>query len=244
MSDPIIYVLLSGGIDSATALGLAVEKVDEVRCVTIDYGQRHRREIEAAAALAEIYDCEYDLISMPMGRTMLTDPTIEVPDVDYSEIIGVSPTYVPFRNGLMLSTVASYIAGRHHDLSQRFIDPGDGGIGKPLNPDYDRDCLIYWGAHAEDAAGGAYPDCTAEFVGAMSCAIAIATSHKVRLVAPFVAMSKAEVVERGSLLGVSYRWTWSCYKGGEKHCGVCPTCRARKRAFLDAEVADPTEYAE
>jgi 7-cyano-7-deazaguanine synthase len=130
----------------------------------------------------------------------------------------------------MLSLLASYIAGRHLDAQSS-------------EPEFHCvNILIYWGAHAEDAAGGAYPDCTVEFVGAMACAIDIGTAHFVRLVAPFVAMSKAEVVAYGASLGVPYDLTWSCYRGGDLHCGTCPTCRARRAAFRNGGVIDPTKY--
>jgi 7-cyano-7-deazaguanine synthase len=230
---PIIYVLLSGGIDSATALGLASEQEDaEVRAVSMDYGQRHSIELTSARRVADYYSVPHEVINLPfVGRTMLTDESIRVPDISYAEIEGVSPTYVPFRNGMMLSRLAAHISERHLDPTMKD------------HSDYNRDCQIWWGAHAEDAAGGAYPDCSVEFIGAMACAIYIGTYHKVRVIAPFDTMFKHEIIKRGSEIGVPYDITWSCYKGGATHCGTCATCLARKGAFSLAGIEDPTIYA-
>ena len=230
---PKAYCLLSGGLDSTTALARAISQYGASSCaaVSIDYGQRHLVELRAASVIAEAYGVSHTLLRMEVPRTMLTDPSIPVPDISYAEIQGVSPTFVPFRNGLMLSTIASHIAGIH-------LDPTREGT-----PDHGRDAIIYWGAHAEDAAGWAYPDCTPEFIGAMACAIYIGSYHKIRVVAPFASMMKHEIVSEGIRLGVDYRQTWSCYRGGTIHCGVCATCRARKDAFTESGESDPTLYA-
>jgi 7-cyano-7-deazaguanine synthase len=154
-----------------------------------------------------------------MPESMLTDPQREIPNVDYKDIEGVSPTYVPFRNGQLLSKAAALAQAE--------------GFSE-----------LYFGAHAEDAQNWAYPDCTPEFIGAMANAIYIGTYHKVRLCTPLEWLTKTEVVALGDVLGVPFHLTWSCYAGGEKHCGTCPTCRARHQAFYDAVVDDPTEYAD
>jgi 7-cyano-7-deazaguanine synthase len=101
---------------------------------------------------------------------------------------------------------------------------------------------IYFGAHAEDAQNWAYPDCTPEFIGAMANAIFVGTYRAVRLISPIMFMTKAQIVAMGDKLNVPFDKTWSCYKGGEKHCGKCPTCYARKDAFAVAGVRDPTVY--
>lgn len=101
---------------------------------------------------------------------------------------------------------------------------------------------VYCGVHAEDAQNWAYPDCTPEFIGGMANAIYVGTYHKIRLMAPLQYMKKHEVVSAGQRLGVPWKDTWSCYEGGEDHCGVCPTCRARQEAFNLAYVLDPTTY--
>jgi 7-cyano-7-deazaguanine synthase len=153
---------------------------------------------------------------------MLTDSSIAIPSISYADLPhGVSPTYVPFRNGQMLSKLAGHIQGNIH-----FTD----------------DAMIYFGAHAEDAANWAYPDCTPEFVGAMANAIYIGTYQRVRLSTPWLHATKHEIITYGDKHGTPYHLTWSCYVGGERHCGVCPTCRARKDAFVKAGVADPTQY--
>lgn len=231
--DALAYVLLSGGIDSSTCVSEACLEFGRknVHCVSIDYGQRHKREIEAAIAISMFYGRTHEILKIPMPRTMLTDPSIEVPNIPYSDISGVSPTYVPFRNGLMLSSLASHVVGKHLDPSL----PHD-------HPDSDRDVVIYFGAHAEDAKNWAYPDCTPEFIGAMANALYIGTYYRVRLIAPWAFMTKDQIIERGNRLGTPYHLTWSCYKGGDQHCGTCSTCRARKEAFEKAEVDDPTSY--
>jgi 7-cyano-7-deazaguanine synthase len=244
----IAYVLLSGGIDSSTCVSEAKEAVGQrnVRCVSIDYGQRHVRELESARHVSGFYGRAHKVINMQIAeKTMLTDRSIEVPNISYSEIQGVSPTYVPFRNGMMLSRLAAYIAEQHFDPSKATLSadstiPGD----KVPNPEYMKDCLLYFGAHAEDAANWAYPDCTPEFVGAMANAIYVGTYHKLRLVTPFIHSTKAQIIKRGKELGTPYYLTWSCYKGGVLHCGTCATCLARKEAFDTAGVEDPTQYEE
>jgi 7-cyano-7-deazaguanine synthase len=106
-----------------------------------------------------------------------------------------------------------------------------------------RQAVVAFGAHAEDAHNWAYPDCTPEFIGPFGAAVFIGTYQKVRLVAPLMLMNKCEIVELGVRLNAPLAKTWSCYRGGEKHCGTCPTCRARKQAFRDAGEPDPTVYA-
>lgn len=233
MPNPLVYVMLSGGIDSTTALARAIKLHDsEIFAVSFDYGQRHNNELIAAFQICNHYNIGHRVIQIEMPRTMLTDPDASLPEIPYSEIKGVSPTYVPFRNGLMLARLTSYICGLHYD---------------PLNKVEKRDSLIYWGAHAEDAENWAYPDCSNEFIGAMANAIYVGTYHRVRLVAPFANMMKHEIIREGTAYNLPYtpyELTFSCYAGGELHCGVCSTCRARKQAFDRAGISDPTAYAD
>lgn len=215
------YVLLSGGVDSSTCLALAKEQFETVTGIGINYGQRHDKELKQAKLVAEHIGTKFIEwnIQHTIPRGGLTDPELDIPAVDYSELPeGVSPTFVPFRNGIILS-VATAIAS---------IDPEAEAV--------------FYGAHAEDAENWAYPDCTPEFAGAMAAAIYIGTYHKIRLHAPFIHFSKSDLVRKGQALRVPWWLTWSCYEGGVYHCGVCPTCRARQTAFADANVVDPTTY--
>jgi 7-cyano-7-deazaguanine synthase len=220
------FVLLSGGLDSSTCLGVACDKLlnHNVTAISIHYGQRHQKEIEAAKNVADYFGVKHETHSIVgMPKSMLTSPEAPIPNCSYSDITGVSPTYVPFRNGQLLSKIAGI-------ASSRLDDEGDRAI-------------IYVGTHAEDAANDAYPDCRLDFIGAMAAAIYIGTYHKVRLSAPLIEMSKDEVVTLGKKLGVPLEITWSCYAGEELHCGTCPTCRARRSAFERAGVMDLTWYA-
>ena len=222
-------VLSSGGVDSTTCLALAVKEygAKNVATVSVFYGQKHQRELAAARRVADYYGVrhnEYDLASVFHGSTcaLLAGAPHEIEHRSYAEQLagrdggGVS-TYVPFRNGLMLSVAAS-AAGS--------IFEGE-------------DIRLYLGAHADDAAGNAYADCSEAFMAAMDSAISVGTYGRIRLVAPFVGKNKAEVVKTGLSLGVPYELTWSCYEGGEKPCGVCATCRDRAAAFRANGAEDP-----
>ena len=152
----------------------------------------------------------------------MKNSTEEIPMMSYAEQIekngeGKVSTYVPFRNGLMLSAVAA--------------------LAQSIYPDDDVD--IYLGAHADDAAGRAYADCSEEFTSAMNTAIVIGTYGKVRVVAPLVNLNKAGVVKLGLSIGVPYKHTWSCYAGGDKPCGHCGTCIDRAKAFEANRISDP-----
>ena len=220
-------VLTSGGVDSTTALALAIEKYgkDHVIALSISYGQTHSKEIEAAKAVAQHYGVEQlfldlGLIFQYSNCSLLQQSTEEIPEESYAEQIektgGETPvsTYVPFRNGLFLSAAASIALSR--------------------------DCeVIYYGAHADDAAGFAYPDCSPVFNNAMNTAIYEGSGHQLRIEAPFVNKNKSDIVAIGLKLGVPYELTWSCYEGGDKPCGKCGTCIDRAAAFAANGVADP-----
>lgn len=238
MSNERAYVLLSGGIDSTTCLYLAKREFDEVHAVSINYGQRHSTEMVYArksCAYLEVPHHTVDL-SAVVPRTMLTDDESTLPNVSYDEISGVSPTYVPFRNGLMLSALASFVSGK---IAAAQVSPSAGPGGKSAD---EKEWAIYFGAHAEDAQNWAYPDCTPEFIGAVANAIYIGTYGQIRLHTPLEWLGKSSIIQLGTQLGVNWELTWSCYKGGDVHCGVCPTCRARRKGFIDAGVHDPTPY--
>lgn len=230
-------VLLSGGIDSTVALYMAAKRhgADNVTGLSVSYGQRHRKEIEYADRSCDDLGAGRKIVDIGsiIPITMLTDESREVPSIAYSDIVGTSPTYVPYRNGLLLSVAASVFHGGL--LNGEFGDIGD--------VENSGEHSLYYGAHAEDAQDWAYPDCTPEFNGAMANAIYVGTYAQIRLLTPLQWMTKKDIILAGQALGVRWENTWSCYKGGEVHCGECPTCRARRAGFESAGVTDPTDYA-
>ena len=215
------YILLSGGIDSSTCAAIAKTVYGSVTGVGLIYGQRHEKELQYAALVAKELGILYQEIDISSAIAIggLTDPDQHIPAVSYNELEGVSPAYVPFRNGTMLSIIAGLAS---------------------MDPEAE---AVYHGAHADDAQNWAYPDCTPEFMGGMANAIYVGTYHKIRLKTPLIDMCKWQVVSVGSNYHVPFELTWSCYEGGELHCGVCPTCRDRIQAFADSGIVDPTEYA-
>lgn len=250
------FVLLSGGVDSTTCLAVAYEAFNgNVEAISIDYGQRHVKEIECARSICDHYGINHGTIDlrgvMSGASVMLTDRSVDVPDISYDEIKGVSPTYVPFRNGTMLAALAAHAQKYVNEQIAEYADKHRSDhVGGATQEDVEKATAmakdlvgIYFGAHAEDANNWAYPDCTPEFVGAMANAIYVGTYFTVRLHTPFVNSTKSEIISKGSDLAVPYDLTWSCYKGEELHCGTCPTCRSRKQAFEAAGVMDPTSYA-
>lgn len=222
-----VLVLSSGGVDSTTALALAVEKYgkEHVIALSVSYGQKHDKELQAARAVAEYYGVEQlfldlSLIFQYSNCSLLRQSDQEIPEESYAQQIektgGKTPvsTYVPFRNGLFLSSAASIALSK--------------------------DCgLIYYGAHADDAAGSAYPDCSQAFNRAMDQAIYEGSGKQLHIEAPFVGKTKADIVKLGLQLKVPYHLTWSCYEGGEVPCGKCGTCIDRAKAFAANGVSDP-----
>lgn len=222
-------VLSSGGVDSTTCIGIAVNEVssENVSTVSVFYGQKHNKELDCAEKVANFYGLKHYVLDLSnvlqySNCSLMKNSTENIPLMSYADQMkengeGKVSTYVPFRNGLMLSAVAA--------------------LAQSIYPDDDVD--IYLGAHADDAAGRAYADCSEEFTSAMNTAIVIGTYGKVRVVAPLVNMNKAEVVKTGLTLNVPYKLTWSCYAGGDKPCGKCGTCIDRAAAFAANHVHDP-----
>lgn len=224
-------VLSSGGVDSTTCLSIAIDELgkENVSTVSILYGQKHSKEIECAKEIAKYYGVEHNIINLAntgimdkSNCSLLTGSKMEIKHNSYAEQIaeeksGIVNTYVPFRNGLMLSSVAA--------------------LALSIYPDDEVD--IYLGAHADDVAGAAYADCSEEFTNTMGAAISIGTYGKVKLKAPLVNLNKAEVVREGLRLGTPYHLTWSCYEGGETPCGKCGTCIDRAAAFYLNDIEDP-----
>ena len=222
-------VLSSGGLDSTTCLGIAVDKYgsDNVSTISIFYGQRHARELDCAHKIARYYGVshyEFDVANIMKysDSTLLIKSKNKVEHASYAEQMKSSgtnkiDTYVPFRNGLMLSMAASFAYGLYKN----------------------DDIELYIGVHKDDAVVSAYADCSDSFINAMDSAISIGTYGKIRLVAPFVDNTKKEIVRIGLDLSVPYHLTWSCYDSGEKPCGKCATCIDRAKAFAANNTKDP-----
>lgn len=221
-----VMVLSSGGVDSTTCLGLAVKEYgkENVTALSIFYGQKHDKEIKASDAVAQYYGAEHIKLDLSAifdfsDCSLLAHSDMEIPKESYAEQIkktGGKPvsTYVPFRNGLFIASAASIAISR--------------GCSK-----------IYYGAHADDSAGNAYPDCSREFNEAMNKAVYEGSGKQLEIIAPFVGMNKAQVVKKGLEIGVPYEFTWSCYEGGDKPCRICGTCIDRMAAFEANGVKDP-----
>ena len=213
-------VVHSGGMDSTVLLYQLLQAGDEVKALSINYGQRHSRELEAARALCAELGVEHRVADLSglsdlLAGSALTSSEIDVPEGHYAED-NMKATVVPNRNMILLSVAA----------------------GWAISSKYDR---IAYAAHSGDHA--IYPDCRNEFAEALDGAIRLADWHEVSLYRPFVDMTKADIVAVGAKLGVPFEKTWSCYKGQDLHCGRCGTCVERREAFYLAGVDDPTTYA-
>jgi len=214
-----VIVLLSGGMDSVTALAHAVTEHEVVAALSFNYGSKHNaRELIFAAKQAE--ERRVPQVTVPLdfiGQYFASDLLKKggtIPKGHYEEET-MKQTVVPFRNGIMLAIAAGFAESR-----------GAGGI------------VI--AAHSGDHA--IYPDCREDFMRAMSAAIQAGTYAELEVLRPFIAMSKAEIARRGAELGVDFAETWSCYEGGAVHCGECGTCVERREAFQLAGLVDPTDY--
>ncbi len=215
-----VVVLVSGGMDSVAALHHAHGEHEVVAALSFDYGSKHNdREIPFARHHADALGVSHRVI--PLGfvdehfSSALLKSGGEIPDGHYEEA-SMKQTVVPFRNGIMLSIAAGFAE------SQR----ADG---------------LVIAAHAGDHA--IYPDCREEFMRTMGEAIRLGTYAGIAVLRPFIAMRKEDIAARGQALGVDFSMTWSCYKGGDIHCGQCGTCVERREAFQLAGLDDPTEYA-
>lgn len=207
-------VLSSGGIDSTTCVGLAIERFgkENVSTVSVSYGQKHSKELDCAQNIADYYGLEhYELDLSQLMKysncSLLSHSTEDIEIGTYEEQVesssnGKVATYVPFRNGLMLSSVAALAMSIYPDDITH----------------------IYLGAHADDAVANAYADTSKAFTDAMFLAIDEGTYHQVKVEAPLIEMNKSQVVAEGIRLNVPYSKTWSCYNGGDVPCGKCGTC--------------------
>lgn len=221
-----VVVIYSGGLDSTTLLyylraGMqsAIGSVEEIKAFGVDYGQRHRKELEKARAICDELGIEYQVADLSFMRNLLagssqTSDDIPVPEGHYAEE-SMKSTVVPNRNMIMLSLA----------------------IGWAISLKYD---AVAYGAHAGDHA--IYPDCRPEFVDALSAAAALADWQKIGIVNPFIHQTKAQIVAHGLALGVPFEKTWTCYQGGAIACGRCGTCVERLEAFDWAGAVDPLLY--
>jgi 7-cyano-7-deazaguanine synthase len=219
-------VLLSGGLDSATTLAIAKEENDEVYALTFDYGQRHRKEVERAKAIADQLGVKKHMIMEigldEIGGSALTDTAEPIPDYrDYEAMKEEIPsTYVPARNLILLGFALAW---------SEVIGAG----------------AIYIGANSRDYSG--YPDCRPSFYKAFQKVAELGTRsgiehHGVQIRHPLINLRKVDIIKKGEDLGVPFELTWSCYRGGEKACGKCDSCRIRMKGFAEAGVDDPIVY--
>ena len=210
-------IIYSGGLDSTTLLYEERERV--ALAVTFDYGSNHAvREIACAKHHCALLGIEHLVIELGfMSRyfqSSLLSGAADIPDGNYDEA-NMKSTVVPFRNGIMLSIACGLAESR--------------GLKRVLIANHGGDHAIY-------------PDCRPQFVDAMNAAMQAGTYEGVQLAAPYTNISKADIIRRGARLGIDYGATYSCYRGGEHHCGTCGTCTERREAFREAGIPDPTKY--
>ncbi|MEM8703315.1 MAG: 7-cyano-7-deazaguanine synthase QueC [Pseudomonadota bacterium] len=215
-------VICSGGMDSVTLAHRIAQDHELAGLISFDYGQRHRKELDFAATCAEELNTDHILMDISnIGRQLtgsaLTDD-VDVPDGHYAEDT-MKITVVPNRNAIMLAIAFGIAASRGADAVATAVHGGDHFI---------------------------YPDCRPAFTSSFETMqrYALDGYAEISLFTPYVSISKADIAAEGLRLGVDYRNTWSCYKGGEKHCGRCGTCVERREAFHLAGGIDPTDYAD
>lgn len=218
-------ILLSGGLDSTVLAAHYADHGHRLHALSVDYGQRHVRELEAARVVAAHYGARHDVLDLTglgalLSGSALTDPDVPVPDGHYAEE-SMKATVVPNRNMIMLSAAVGVAIGHGYDRVAAAMHAGDHFI---------------------------YPDCRPAFVDAFNAAVAVGMDGFLAggftVEVPFASWTKAQIARRGSALAAPLHVTWSCYKGAETHCGTCGTCFERREAFRDAGVSDPTDYVD
>jgi len=220
-------ILLSGGLDSTILLHYIAKKIciPEIYCLSFNYGQKHSIELQKAKWQVKqisqvkkhiIIDISFfaDLLNNACVLTRGGKPIPNLKDIKKSEL-SQPPTYTPNRNMVLLSLAAAFAEAHNCDV-------------------------IYYGAQAQDEYG--YWDCTTEFIKKINAVLCLNRKNKIKILAPFVNLKKADELKIGVELKVNFSQTWSCYKGGKKHCGECPTCIERKNAFKNINLPDPTDY--
>ena len=212
--------IYSGGLDSTVLLHQLIAQCQEVECVNFNYGSNHN-DMERTMACLNVKRLGLNpIIEVPLAfvKNLFTSSLLSgaetIPEGHYQEET-MRSTVVPFRNGILIAIAA--------------------GIAESNGCD-----MVSYGAHAGDHY--IYPDCRPQFIDAMSDAVREGTEKQIKLHAPFYNMTKGDVVSMGSILGVNFKHTYSCYKGNTLHCGVCGACNERKEAFKEVGVKDPTEY--
>jgi 7-cyano-7-deazaguanine synthase len=216
-------ILVSGGLDSSTVLAMAKQQGFDCYTLSFDYGQRHRSELFAAAKVSEAMQVEaHKVVSLDLGTiggSALTDTNIDVPEY---ETTGIPVTYVPARNTVFLSIALGWA---------EVLGAND----------------IFVGVNAVDYSG--YPDCRPDYINAFEQMANLATKagvegNKLTVHAPLIDMTKGQIIQAGTKIGVDYSVTVSCYQADEQGaaCGVCDSCRLRKQGFIDAGLKDPTRY--
>ncbi|MEO7414433.1 MAG: 7-cyano-7-deazaguanine synthase QueC [Opitutaceae bacterium] len=215
-----VVVLCSGGMDSVTALYWAAREHATIAAVSFDYGAKHNhREIPFAREHAVKLGVRHQVVALPFVNELFASDLLtsggKIPEGHY-EAENMKQTVVPFRNAIMLSIAAGFAES----------------VGAEA---------LAIAAHGGDHA--IYPDCREDFMQAMGEAMRLGTYAQVHLLRPFISLTKTEIAATGAQLGIDFARTWSCYKGGEIHCGKCGTCVERREAFALAGLPDPTEYA-
>lgn len=213
-----VVVIYSGGMDSFTVLNRAIADGCDVYALSFDYGQRHRRELDAAQTVCAELNIPHKVVDIRtinglLAGSSLTDD-IDVPEGDYATD-NMTSTVVPNRNMILLSLAIGYAVSIE---AQK----------------------VYYGAHSGDHA--IYPDCRPEFVEAMNQVSQIANYQPVTIHSPYLNASKADILADGLALGLDYTNTWTCYNGRAKACGKCSACRERLAAFASQQISDPLEY--
>ena len=220
-----VVATVSGGLDSVTLAHVLAGEGHELVCVSFDYGQRHARELDCAGACAERLGADHHVLDLRavgslLSGSALTDRTVDVPEGHYADE-SMAATVVPNRNAIMLSVTVGIAVARSAGAVATAVHAGDHPI---------------------------YPDCRPVFIEAFEREARLANEGFIdpgfRVLAPFMDLTKDEIVRIGDRIGVPFAETWSCYVGGDRHCGRCGTCVERREAFELAGVADPTEYDE
>jgi len=215
-------VLLSGGLDSATTLAIALDDGYDVYALSFDYGQKHNKELKCAEKIAEHYKVKHKIVKIDLSwaKSALTDKKIKIPESRKNIGKNIPVTYVPARNMIMLSFALAYTETIDADA-------------------------VFIGANAIDYSG--YPDCRPEFYDAFQKTAELGTkkgaeSKPIQIKYPLINMTKSNIIKKGMELEVPYHLTWSCYKGKKKACGKCDSCMLRLKGFKEAGYDDPIEY--